>query len=212
MLRIAARAGAFVIEDDFARYLVHEGDTPRPLILDDDDGRVVYVTSLTKAAAPSMRVGALVARGPVAERVRALHVVDSFFVPRFLQEAALEFVAGPAWHRHLRTLQQLLRKRRQVLVTALASSAPDVEIAPGSHGGMHAGPVFPTTSTSATSRRPAAARASWSAPAGRTSPPSRPAVISGSSFAGVANSGDLEVAVERIAQALTAVRGRGAPS
>ena len=84
MLRIAREAGAFVVEDDFVRRLVHEdaGPLPRPLAADDPDGVVVHVCSLTKATSPSFRVGALAARGPVLERLRAIQVVDTFFVPR----------------------------------------------------------------------------------------------------------------------------------
>jgi len=46
---VARAAGAFMIEDDFARYLGHGGPVPRPLVADDRDGTVVYLTSLTKA-------------------------------------------------------------------------------------------------------------------------------------------------------------------
>ena len=56
---------------------------------------VVHVGSLTKATSPSFRVSALAARGPVLERLRAIQVVDTFFVPRPLQEAALELVRRP---------------------------------------------------------------------------------------------------------------------
>ena len=70
---------------------------------------VVHVGSLTKATSPSFRVGALAARGPVLERLRAIQVVDSFFVPRPLQEAALELVGSPAWPRHLRAVSAELR-------------------------------------------------------------------------------------------------------
>ena len=106
-----ARPGAFVVEDDFARQLVHEdaGPLPRPLAADDPDGVVVHVGSLTKATSPSLRVGALAARGPVLERLRAIQIVDSFFVPRPLQEAALELVGSPAWPRHLRAVAAELR-------------------------------------------------------------------------------------------------------
>lgn len=98
---VAREFGAFVIEDDFARLLAHAdaGPLPAPLAADDPDGVVVHVRSLTKVASPSLRVGALAARGPVLERLRAIQVVDSFFVPRPLQEAALELVGsrpGPA--------------------------------------------------------------------------------------------------------------------
>ncbi|NEA07141.1 PLP-dependent aminotransferase family protein, partial [Streptomyces sp. SID10692] len=114
VLAIARAAGAFVIEDDFARRLVHDdaGPLPPPLAADDPDGVVVHVCSLTKVASPSLRVGALAARGPVLERLRGIQVVDSFFVPRPLQEAALELVGSPSWGRHLAAVATELRHRR----------------------------------------------------------------------------------------------------
>ncbi|OEV15541.1 PLP-dependent aminotransferase family protein, partial [Streptomyces nanshensis] len=126
VLAIARAAGAFVIEDDFARRLVHEdaGPLPPPLAADDPDGVVVHVCSLTKVTSPSLRVGALAARGPVLERLRAIQVVDSFFVPRPLQEAALELVGSPSWGRHLAAVAAELRSRRTVMATALRSELP----------------------------------------------------------------------------------------
>ncbi|MFD2349584.1 aminotransferase class I/II-fold pyridoxal phosphate-dependent enzyme [Nonomuraea ferruginea] len=44
----ARAAGAFVIEDDFARHLGHGTPVPPPLLADDRDGTVIYLTSLTK--------------------------------------------------------------------------------------------------------------------------------------------------------------------
>ncbi|MEU6344578.1 PLP-dependent aminotransferase family protein [Streptomyces sp. NPDC046977] len=121
---IAHAAGAFVVEDDFARRLGHGGPLPPPLVADDPYGAVVHVTSLTKPTAPSLRVGALVARGPVMERLRAIQVVDSFFVPRPLQEATLELVGAPAWPRHLRAVSAGLRERRDAMLAALHRHLP----------------------------------------------------------------------------------------
>jgi DNA-binding transcriptional MocR family regulator len=208
VLRVAARAGAFVIEDDFARHLSHDGDAPRPLIVDDDEGRVVYVTSLTKSAAPSMRIGALVARGPVAERVRALHIVDAFFVPRFLQDAAVELVTAPAWHRHLRSLQQLLRQRRQTLVSALAALVPDVRIDHVPRGGMHLWARLPDGVDErrlAEACRQRGVLVSPGQPYFAAEPPSGHLRLS---FAGVAGTVDLDDAAQRIADALSVVRER----
>ncbi|WP_418956068.1 PLP-dependent aminotransferase family protein [Streptomyces tritici] len=130
VLRIARAAGAFVVEDDFARRLVHEdaGPLPAPLAADDPDGVVVHVCSLTKVTSASLRVGALAARGPVLERLRAIQVVDSFFVPRPLQEAALELVGAPAWGRHLRQVAGELKNRRDTLAAALASVLPELAL------------------------------------------------------------------------------------
>ncbi|MEV7192992.1 PLP-dependent aminotransferase family protein [Streptomyces sp. NPDC093510] len=130
VLRIAREAGAFVIEDDFVRRLVHEdaGPLPRPLSSDDHDGVVVHVCSLTKATSPSFRVSALAARGPVLERLRAIQVVDHFFVPRPLQEAALELVGSPAWPRHLRAVAGELKERRDAMSAALRLRLPEFTV------------------------------------------------------------------------------------
>ena len=130
VLRIAREAGAFIVEDDFVRRLVHEdaGPLPRPLATDDHDGVVVHVCSLTKATSPSFRIGCLAARGPVLERLRAIQVVDHFFVPRPLQEAALELVGSPAWPRHLRTVAAELKVRRDTMTTALRTTLPELTV------------------------------------------------------------------------------------
>lgn len=130
VVRIAREAGAFVIEDDFARDLVHDdaGPLPRTLAAEDPDGVVVHVRSLTKAASPSLRVGALAARGPVLERLRAIQIVDSFFVPRPLQETALELVGSPAWGRHLRSVSTELRARRTAMAVALRQALPGLSL------------------------------------------------------------------------------------
>ncbi|MDH6520324.1 DNA-binding transcriptional MocR family regulator [Streptomyces sp. SAI-135] len=139
VLRIAREAGAFVVEDDFVRRLVHEdaGPLPRPLAADDPDGVVVHVSSLTKATSPSFRVSALAARGPVLERLRAIQIVDTFFVPRPLQEAALELVGSPAWPRHLRTISVELKARRDTMTTALRLTLPELALPHVPSGGYH---------------------------------------------------------------------------
>ncbi|WP_194859018.1 PLP-dependent aminotransferase family protein [Streptomyces sp. SUK 48] len=139
VLGIARAAGAFVVEDDFVRRLVHAdaGPLPRPLAADDPDGVVVHVGSLTKATSPSFRVSALAAHGPVLERLRAIQVVDSFFVPRPLQEAALELVGSPAWSRHLRSLSGELKERRDAMTGALALRLPELALPHIPSGGYH---------------------------------------------------------------------------
>src|SRR5690606_27931486 len=138
-LRIAREAGAFVVEDDFVRRLVHEdaGTPPRPLAADDPDGVVVHVCSLTKATSPSFRVSALAARGPVLQRLRAIQIVETFFVPRPLQEAALELVGSAAWPRHLRAVSAALRTRRDTMTAGLRHHLPELALPHIPSGGYH---------------------------------------------------------------------------
>ncbi len=134
---VARAAGAFLIEDDFARHLGHGGPVPRPLVADDRDGTVVHLTSLTKPASPSLRIGAVTARGPVMRRLQAMRRVDDFFIARPLQEAAVELLSTPAWDRHLRALATALRDRCAALADALARELPDWTLTRIPAGGLH---------------------------------------------------------------------------
>ncbi|HET7339394.1 MAG TPA: PLP-dependent aminotransferase family protein [Candidatus Dormibacteraeota bacterium] len=137
VLKVAGRAGAFVIEDDWARWLSYERTNPPTMMSMDGHGRVVYISSLTKPAAPSLRLGALVARGPVADRLRSIRIVDDLFVNRVTQETALELVGSPGWSRHLVAVARALRERRDVVLEALRELAPTVVVPRSPRGGMH---------------------------------------------------------------------------
>ncbi|GAA0510890.1 transcriptional regulator [Paractinoplanes deccanensis] len=130
-------AGAFLIEDDYARDLTIDGEPPRPLVSDDPDGHVVYVRSLTKSAAPGLRVAAIGARGPAGARLRAARLLDDFFVAGPLQQATLELVTAPAWARHRRQLRTALGTRRSALLAALHRHAPGLVPDPVPRGGLH---------------------------------------------------------------------------
>ena len=137
VLDVAGRVGAFVIEDDWARWLGYERTNPPTLISMDGHGRVVYISSLTKPASPSLRLGALVARGPVADRLRSIRIVDDLFVNRLTQETALELVGSPGWARHVVDVARALHARRGVVLEALGELAPTLVVPRLPRGGMH---------------------------------------------------------------------------
>ena len=93
--------------------------------------------SLTKSAAPGLRVAGIGARGAAGARLRAARIVDDFFVSGPLQEAALEVVSAPAWRRHRRRLRAELRERRDALVAALQRHLPALAPATLPGGGLH---------------------------------------------------------------------------
>ncbi|MBB4790796.1 aminotransferase-like domain-containing protein [Streptomyces nodosus] len=210
VLRIARDAGAFVIEDDFVRRLAHEdaGPLPPPLAAEDPDGVVVHVSSLTKATSPSFRVGALAARGPVLERLRAIQVVDTFFVPLPLQEAALELVGSPAWPRHLRAVSAELRHRRETMAGALRSGPGDLTLPHVPSGGYHLWVRLPD-GTDESALVAGALRAGVAVAPGRpyfsAEPPAAQLRLS---FAAVAGTGEITEGVRRLRTACEEVLRR----
>jgi DNA-binding transcriptional MocR family regulator len=165
---------------------------------------VVHITSLTKPASPSLRVGALIARGPVAERLAAVRVVDDYFVSRPLQEAALELVSSPAWQRHQAALGRALALRRAALARALERHLPQATV-----------PVLPGGGASLWVRLPGRVSDDWLAaraaregvaisPGRSFFPAEPPAPHIRLSFAAVARPEDLAEGVRRLAAALEA--------
>ncbi|MGI5211731.1 PLP-dependent aminotransferase family protein [Plantactinospora sp. CA-290183] len=130
-------AGAFLLEDDYARDLAIDGTPPPPLAADDPDGHVVYLRSLTKSAAPGLRVAAIGARGAAGARLRSARTLDDLFVAGPLQQAALDFLSSPAWPRHRRALRTALHSRREALLAALRRHLPALLPATVPRGGLH---------------------------------------------------------------------------
>ncbi|MCW2815275.1 MAG: PLP-dependent aminotransferase family protein [Nocardioides sp.] len=136
VLEVVRAHDAFLVEDDWA----HEfgiSSSPAPLAGQDDGGHVVYLRSLTKSVSPSLRVAAVVARGPARARILADQAAESMYVSGLLQAAALDVVTHPGWRTHLRGLRDQLRSRRGLLATALREHAPSTVLEHLPPGGLN---------------------------------------------------------------------------
>jgi len=136
VLAVVRTHGAFLVEDDWA----HDfgiTTTASPVAARDDAGHVVYLRSLTKSVSPSVRVAAVIARGPARERILADRGAESMYVSSLLQAAALDVVTHPGWRTHQRTLRDQLRARRDLLLTSLREHAPDVAVEHVPAGGLN---------------------------------------------------------------------------
>lgn len=136
ILDVVRSRGAFIVDDDWAHDFGIDTD-PRPVAALDDAGHVVYLRSLTKSVSPTIRVAAVIARGPARDRILADRAAESMYVSGLLQQAALEVVTDPGWRTHLRRLREQLRDRRDLLVDSLRTHAPDLRIDPVPPGGLH---------------------------------------------------------------------------
>jgi DNA-binding transcriptional MocR family regulator len=136
ILRVAADRGAFLVEDDWARDLAIDAPRP-PMVTDDANGHVVYIRSLTKSASLALRVGAVIARGPVRDRIAGALASSDLYVSPVLQRAALDVVTRPSWQTHLARLRRELRGRRDALADAVSAYAPSLQITALPEGGLN---------------------------------------------------------------------------
>lgn len=210
ILTIARRHEAFVIEDDFARHLVHDDAAPSagrdavppPMIADDPDGVVVHISSLTKPTSPNLRVGALIARGPVSARLRSAHVIDAMFVPAALQLTALEVVTAPGWRRSLRTLGVALRHRREVATEAVEATFGAAALALRPRGAYHLWVALPSHLDGEQFAAAALASGVMVTPGSNYYPGSNSALHIRISYVAAPSAADVDEAVRRLAPLL----------
>ena len=136
VLEVVRGHGAFLVEDDWAHDLGITAD-PAPLVTRDRDGHVVHLRSLTKSVSPAVRVAAVVARGPVHDRLAADLQAQSMYVSAALQAAALDVVTQPGWRTHLRGLRQQLRTRRDLMLDAVTTHLPTARVEVVPSGGLN---------------------------------------------------------------------------
>lgn len=137
VLQAAARAGAFLLEDDWMRDFDLGAPSPPPLVSADDDGHVIYLRSVSKPIAAGLRVSGLAARGPVLARLRRGRISDDLFVAPILQRIALDVLTAPGWPRHLGMIRRQLRERRDALAAAVRQLLPMCRLDLLPAGGMH---------------------------------------------------------------------------
>ena len=138
--------------------LRYEGHAQPTLKALDSAGRVIYVSTFSKLLMPGLRVGSLVAEGPVYDcLVQAKRVAD--LVTSNLNQRALEaYVTVGRYQAHLRRSCRLYRQRRDAMLGAIERHLPaEVHVVPP-QGGLFVWLRLPG-GASATRLLPMAARA-----------------------------------------------------
>jgi DNA-binding transcriptional MocR family regulator len=123
LVKLLARHGVPLIEDDAYGELVFESPRPRPARAWDHDGRVLLCGSISKTLAPGYRIG-WVAPGLYRERVERLKFSATLATPTLTQMAVAEFFASGGYDRHLRRLRGTLQHQVQRMREAIGEHFP----------------------------------------------------------------------------------------
>ncbi|MGW7044520.1 MocR-like pyridoxine biosynthesis transcription factor PdxR [Streptomyces avermitilis] len=131
----ARRTGGLVLEDDYDGEFRYDRQ-PVGALQGLDPDHVVYLGTASKSLAPGLRLAWMVLPpGAAEEAAAAKGGVDTCGVLDQLTLA--EFITSGAYDRHVRAARLRYRRRRDALVSALASRAPEVEVT-GIAAGLHA--------------------------------------------------------------------------
>jgi 2-aminoadipate transaminase len=123
LVRIASERELLVLEDNPYGLLRYEG-SPLPTLRSLDDEFVIYASTFSKILSPGVRLGWAVAPGPVLEKMNigkqssdlCSSSISQYFVSAY-------FDSGP-WEDYVRSLIEIYRRRRDVMLDALADQFP----------------------------------------------------------------------------------------
>jgi GntR family transcriptional regulator/MocR family aminotransferase len=121
LLEWAARAGAYVIEDDYDGEFRFDARPIECLQALDRDGRVIYVGTASKLLFPALRIGWIVAPEPTAALLQNAKALADTGTPSLEQLALADFIAEGHLERHARRA----RARTAVLRAALLAAVDD---------------------------------------------------------------------------------------
>jgi 2-aminoadipate transaminase len=123
LVRIAAERELLVLEDNPYGLLRYEGE-PLPTLHSLDDEFVIYASTFSKILSPGVRLGWTVAPPPILQKMQigkqasdlCSSSISQYFVSAY-------FDSGP-WEDYVRSLLEIYRRRRDVMLDALAEHFP----------------------------------------------------------------------------------------
>ena len=135
-LLIWANAGQrLIVEDDYDAEYRYDRE-PIGSLQGLAPDRVIYAGSASKTLAPGLRLGWLIAPGPLVGKLAAVKMANDRGSASLEQLALADFLEAGEFDRHLRRMRTVYRDRRAVLLDALRRHAP--ELTPeGASAGLH---------------------------------------------------------------------------
>lgn len=102
-----------------------------------DPHRVVPIGTVSKSLAPALRLGWVVLAPPLVDPVAAVRRTVDRGTPTLDQRALAVLMESGRYDRHLRRMRTEYARRRQALVTGIATHAPELRLT-GLAAGFHA--------------------------------------------------------------------------
>jgi 2-aminoadipate transaminase len=123
-VQVARDRELLVLEDNPYGLLRYEGD-PLPTLLSLDGGDfVIYLGTFSKVLSPGVRLGWAVAPRPVLAKLNVGKAAADLCSSSLTQLFVAEYFATGRWPAYVASLRELYRRRRDVMLEALAEQLP----------------------------------------------------------------------------------------
>ncbi|MED3795305.1 PLP-dependent aminotransferase family protein [Niallia alba] len=137
ILDISSKYGIPVVEDDPYSLTSFTGKPVLPLKSLDQNGNVLYISSLSKIVASGLRIGWIIGPKPVIERLSDAKQQIDFGHSSYSQWVANDFLESPYFASHLNNLVKHLESRRNQIIASLDTYLKDEVEFFIPNGGIH---------------------------------------------------------------------------
>ena len=140
LLEWASRRDVLILEDDPYRELYFEDSTNeaavRPIKADDEDGRVLYLSSFSKTLAPGFRVAWIAAPAPLAVKLEMAKQAEDLLTGSLDQRVVYEACRTGLLARQLPLLRRHYQQKRDVMARGLRRELEGAVAWPEPKGGF----------------------------------------------------------------------------
>ncbi len=137
ILNLSAEFGIPIIEDDPYSLTSFDGVVNPSLKSMDDNGNVLYISSLSKIIASGLRIGWVIGPSKVIQRLADAKQQVDFGHSVFPQWVANQFLGSEYFHPHIHFLREQLKQRRDHIVLSLKQLLDDKISFYIPNGGIH---------------------------------------------------------------------------
>lgn len=143
ILALTRSHGVTLVEDDAYGDLRFLGSPVPSFRSMAEADHVIHVGSFSKVLAAGLRLGYVIAREGLLQRLAPLQEVHSIALPTLSQAAVASFLDTGGFHRHVLRLRRALRERRDAMLEGVRASFPGGTDFTEPKGGMHLWVMLP---------------------------------------------------------------------
>ncbi|MEJ7763735.1 MAG: PLP-dependent aminotransferase family protein, partial [Thermomicrobiales bacterium] len=125
-----------ILEDDHVREVRFGDPIPPPLAAFDRHGNVIHASSFTKSLIPALRLGYVVARGPLREWLVTLKRSSDLFSSTLMQRALCRYLDQGLVQRHWKRVSRIYSRRHATMLASLDRQFPPGSTWTGVAGGL----------------------------------------------------------------------------
>jgi GntR family transcriptional regulator/MocR family aminotransferase len=124
LLALASCYNLPILEDDYAGDLRYDGRAMPAIKALDRGGNVIYTGTFSKMLMPGLRLGFIIAQGPIFHRLLHEKWVHDFTTSTLIQRTLNEYVSLGRYQTHLRRSCRINRFRRDTMIAAIRRYLP----------------------------------------------------------------------------------------